>query len=287
MLGLFNVLIGGVAFGSVLFLMAGGLSITFGLMGFANLAHAALAMVGGYTAVLLIGRAGWPFLLAIAAASATAAVVGVVLERGVFRFFYKRSELNQVLLTIGVVYVAIAAATFLIGPEQMAISVPSWLDGIVHLGPAQLNSYRLFLIGLGCVLFLALQGLINFTTFGAKIRAAAFNRRMAESCGIDVDRLYAIAFALGSALAGLGGALSVRLLGLDPNFAVKFLAELLIVVSVGGLGSIRGTFLAAMILGIVDMLGKYLLPEIGAFIVYAIAIAILTIRPQGLYGRIR
>jgi branched-chain amino acid transport system permease protein len=285
MVGFVNILIGAIAYGFVLFLMAGGLSITLGLMGFANMAHAALAMVGGYTAALLIGKAGWPFLAAVAMAGATAALTGAVLERNLFRRLYQASELEQVLLTIGVVYVAIAAATYLVGPEQMAIAVPAWLDGNLRLGPIDVNRYRLFLIVFGVVLLFALVRLIDHTTFGAKIRAAVANRRMTASCGIDVDRLYALAFALGSALAGLGGALSVKLLGLDPNFPIKFLTELLIVVSVGGLGSLRGTFLAAMLFGLIDVVGKYLLPEIGAFIIYATALALLTVRPQGLVGR--
>jgi branched-chain amino acid transport system permease protein len=285
MFGFINILLGGIAYGFVLFLMAGGLSITLGLMGVANLAHAALAMVGGYTAALLIGKAGWPFLAAVAMAGATAALTGAVLERTLFRRLYQASELEQVLLTIGVVYVAIAAATYLVGPEQMAIAVPAWLDGNLRLGPIDVNRYRLFLIVFGVVLLFSLVRLIDHTTFGAKIRAAVANRRMTASCGIDVDRLYALAFALGSALAGLGGALSVKLLGLDPNFPIKFLTELLIVVSVGGLGSLRGTFLAAMLFGLIDVVGKYLLPEIGAFIIYATALALLTVRPQGLVGR--
>lgn len=285
MVGFVNVLIGGIAYGFVLFLMAGGLSITLGLMGFANMAHAALAMVGGYTAALLIGKAGWPFLAAVAMSAATAAGVGAILERSLFRRLYDASELEQVLLTIGVVYVSIATATYLVGPEQMAIAVPAWLDGNVGIGAIDVSRYRLFLIGSGTALLLALLGLIDHTNFGARIRAAVFNRRMTASCGIDVGRLYAFAFALGSALAGLGGALSVKLLGLDPNFPIKFLTELLIVVSVGGLGSLRGTFAASLMFGVLDVAGKYLLPEIGAFIIYATALAVLTVRPQGLVGR--
>ena len=287
MSGLANVAIGGIAYGFVLFLMAGGLSITLGLMGFANMAHAALAMVGGYTAVLLIGKVGWPFAAAVAMAALTTVAVGAVFERLLFRRLYRASELEQVLLTIGVVYVAIAAATYVFGPEQMAITIPAWLEGGVRIGSLDVNRYRLFLIGVGLVLLVTLVVLIDHTVFGAKIRAAVHNRRMTASCGINVDRLYALAFALGSALAGLGGALSVRLLGLDPNFPVKFLTELLIVVSVGGLGSLRGTFFAAMMFGIVDVGGKYLLPEIGAFIIYTTALIVLSVRPQGLAGRLK
>lgn len=284
MTGLVSILISGIAYGFLLFLMAGGLSITLGLMGFANMAHAALAMVGGYTAALLIGTAGFPFLLAVMMGAVAAAVVGTVFERTLFRRFYGASELEQVLLTIGVVYVAIAATTWFVGPEQMTIGVPAWLEGSVRVGPLDINVYRLFLIGCGTTMFVVLVGLIDYTTFGATIRAAVFNRRMAASCGVDVDRLYALAFALGSAFAGLGGALSVKLVGLDPNFPVRFLTELLIVVSVGGLGSLRGTFFAALLFGAVDVAGKYLFPEVGAFIIYALALLVLTLRPQGLAG---
>jgi branched-chain amino acid transport system permease protein len=287
MLGLANVLIGGVAYGFVLFLMAGGLSITLGLMGFANMAHAAFAMLGGYTAALLIAKAGWSFLAALGAAVVVTCIVGAVFERFLFRRLYRASELEQVLLTIGVVYVAIAAASYLVGPEQVAITMPAWLDGNVRFGALDVNRYRLFLIGIGSTLLILLLALIDHTNFGAKIRAAVFNRRMTASCGIDVARLYALAFVLGSGLAGIGGALSIKLLGLDPNFPVKFLVEILIVVNVGGLGSIRGTFLAAILFGVVDVVGKYLVPEIGAFIIYATALAILVVRPQGLTGRLQ
>jgi branched-chain amino acid transport system permease protein len=265
--------------------MAGGLSITLGLMGFANMAHAAFAMLGGYTAALLIAKTGSPFLLALVAAAVVTSAVGAVFERLLFRRLYAASELEQVLLTVGVIYVAIAVTTYLVGPEQLAISVPGWLDGQVVLGPLEINRYRLFVIALGVSLLLLLLGLIDRTTFGAKVRAAVVNRRMTASCGIDVDRLYSLAFALGSALAGLGGAVSVKLVGLDPNFPIKFLTELLIVVSVGGLGSLRGTFLAAMLFGSIDVIGKYLVPEIGAFLIYASALVVLTVRPEGLAGR--
>jgi branched-chain amino acid transport system permease protein len=285
MLGFANVLFGGVAYGFVLFLMASGLSVTFGLMGFANMAHSVFAMIGGYVVAVLVTAAGWPFLAALALAAIASAAIGTVLEMALFRRFYGFSELDQVLLTIGVVYVAIAAATYLFGPHQMTFAVPSWLDGTLRLGRFDFNNYRLFLIGIGLLLLVILIGLIDHTLFGAKVRAAVVSRRMTASCGIDVGRLFTIAFAIGTALAGIGGALSVRLLGLDPNFALKFLTELLIVVSVGGLGSLRGTFIAALLFGVIDSVGKYLVPEMGAFIIYAAALMILTLRPQGLAGR--
>jgi branched-chain amino acid transport system permease protein len=285
MLGFVNVLVAGIAYGFVLFLMAGGLSITLGLMNFANMAHAAFAMVGGYAAALLIAKVGVPFVPAVIAAAVVAALVGASFERVLFHRFYRAPELEQVLMTIGVVYVAIAAATYFVGPEQIAVSVPAWLEGNVRLGLVEINSYRAFLIIVGLALLAGVVGLIEHTTFGAKVRAAVANRRMTASCGVDVDRLYAAAFALGSALAGLGGALSVKLVGLDPYFPIKFLTDLLIVVSVGGLGSLGGTFFAAVLFGAVDVVGKYLLPGAGGFILYATALIVLTVRPQGLAGR--
>lgn len=256
MLGFVNVLVAGIAYGFVLFLMAGGLSITLGLMNFANMAHAAFAMVGGYAAALLIAKVGVPFVPAVIAAAVVAALVGASFERVLFHRFYRAPELEQVLMTIGVVYVAIAAATYFVGPEQIAVSVPAWLEGNVRLGLVEINSYRAFLIIVGLALLAGVVGLIEHTTFGAKVRAAVANRRMTASCGVDVDRLYAAAFALGSALAGLGGALSVKLVGLDPYFPIKFLTDLLIVVSVGGLGSLGGTFFAAVLFGAVDVVGS-------------------------------
>src|SRR5581483_5822181 len=242
------------------------------------------AMVGGYSAALLIAKADVPFVPAVIGAAFIAALTGALFERVLFHRFYRAPELEQVLMTIGVVYVAIAGATYFVGPEQIAISVPAWLEGNVPLGVLEINNYRAFLILVGLALLGGVVGFIERTTFGAKIRAAVANRRMTASCGIDVDRLYTAAFALGSALAGLGGGLSVKLIGLDPYFPIKFLTELLIVVSVGGLGSLGGTFVAAILFGVVDVAGKYLFPEAGGFILYAAALIVLTVRPQGLAG---
>jgi branched-chain amino acid transport system permease protein len=283
--GFINVLIGGIAFGFVLFLMAGGLSITLGLMRFANMAHAAFAMLGGYVTALLIAKAGWPFPLALAAAVAVTTFAGVFLERVLFRRMYGAPELDQVLLTTGLVFVSIAVATFLFGTQEMPIFLPDYLQGNVRIGSVDINIYRLFLIAVGLLLLLLIIAGIEHTTFGAKIRAAVFNRRMTESSGIDVDRLYMVAFAIGAGLAGLGGALSVPLLGLNPYFPLRFLTELLIVVSVGGLGSLAGTFVAALMFGVGDVVGKYLFPEAGAFIIYGMALGVLLWRPNGLLGR--
>lgn len=280
-----NALFNGVAYGMLLFLMAGGLSVTMGLMGFANLAHIAFAMLGGYIAVLLMNDAGWPFLATLPAAALGTAAVAALFERLIFRRLYRQSQLDQVLLTIGLVLMSVAAATYLWGPQQQPVRMPAYLTGQFKIGPLDFAVYRVFLIGVGALLTIGLVLGIDYTLFGARIRAAVDNRRMTSSCGINVDRLFTVAFAIGSALAGIGGALSVNLLGLDPSFPTKYLVYVLIVVVVSGMGSLKGTLLAAVALGACDVLGKYYVPQTGAFIIYALAVGILLVRPQGLFGR--
>jgi branched-chain amino acid transport system permease protein len=265
--------------------MAGGLSVTMGLMGFANLAHGSLAMLGGYIVVGLMRDYHWPFLLTLPAAAIGAAIAGWIVERTIFKRFYGGKELDQVLLTIGIVSMTVAIATYVWGSTPQPVRVPEFLDGRIHVGIVDVGIYRLFLIVLGGLLTLGLVLGIDRTTFGAKIRAAVDNRRMTVSCGINVDRLFTLAFAIGSALAGLGGGLAVYLVGLDPSFPVKYLVYLLIVVVVGGLGSIQGTLVAAIALGICDVAGKYYVPEAGAFVLYAVTVLLLLWRPQGIFGR--
>jgi len=281
---LVSVLFNGAAYGVTLFLMASGLSITMGLMNFANMAHGSLAMLGGYVAVVLM-RHGWPFLATLPAAALAAAAAGLIAERLVFRYQYRRPELEQVLMTVGVVSMTVAGATFVWGAGQQSIEMPGWLQGQVELWGFGFNAYRLFLLVVGGLLTAALVMAIERTSFGAKIRAAVDNRRMTASVGIDVDGLFAVAFLLGSALAGFGGALGVNLLGLDPNFPLKYLVYLLFVVVVGGLASIRGTLLGALLLGVCDVGGKYYLPQVGAFVLYAVVVAVLLYRPNGLVHR--
>jgi branched-chain amino acid transport system permease protein len=285
MIDFINILGAGVAYGVLLFLMAGGLSVTMGLMGFANLAHGSLAMLGGYIVVTLMNHYGWSFFAALPMAALGAAVAGAIVERTIFKRLYWGKELDQVLLTIGIVTMTVAAATYIWGAVPPAVHIPAFLEGRTHLGFLDIGSYRLFLILFGGALTLALVLGIDKTSFGAKIRAAVDNRRMTMSCGINIDLLFALAFAIGSALAGLGGGLAIYLVGLDPAFPVKYLVYLLVVVVVGGMGSIRGTLVAALALGISDVVGKYYVPQVGAFIIYAVTVSILLVRPRGLFGR--
>lgn len=286
MLGhLFGVLFDGLAYGMLLFVLSVGLSVTLGLMNFVNLAHGSFAMLGGYVCVTLIRQAQWPFLVTLPASFLAAAAASVALERTLYRRFYRASDLDQVLMTIGVVFVSAAVAAYLYGTTQQPVEIPAFLRGNVHLLGLDLGRYRLFLIGMALVITVALMLSIERTRWGAQIRAAVDNQRMARGLGIDVDGVFAATFAIGSGLAGLGGALAIEMVGLDPWFAFKYLVYFLIVVSLGGLGSITGSFAAAALLGISDVAGKYYIPEFGAFLIYLVMITFLLWRPAGLFGK--
>ena len=280
-----GILLDGLAYGMVLFIVSVGLSVTMGLMGFANLAHGAFAMAGGYVTVSLMSRLGMPFELALAGAFILVGAASVVFERLLYARLYRASELDQVLLTIGLVFMAIAAFTYVYGPAPQAIRVPHYLSGSVDFGFRTFAAYRLFMVVVGALMIGVLWYGFERTSLGARIRAAVDNRRMAQSVGIDVDRLFTLTFALGSGLAALGGGLAVNLTGLTPTFAIQYLVFFLIVVAVGGAGSIKGTVVAALVLGITDNAGKYLFPAGGAFFIYAATIALLLVKPAGLYGR--
>jgi len=213
------------------------------------------------------------------------AAVSVLFERLLYAQLYGASELDQVLVTIGLAFMAIAAYTYFYGPLTQAIRVPDYLLGEVRLGHRSFPTYRVFIIVVGIALIAALWYGFERTNLGAKIRAAVDNRRMAQSVGIDVDRLFIFTFAIGSGLAALGGGLAIQLLGLTPSFALIYLVFFLLVVAVGGSGSLWGTLVGALMLGISDTAGKYLFADSGSFVIYAVAVLILLIKPAGLYGR--
>jgi branched-chain amino acid transport system permease protein len=269
----------------VLFTISVGLSVTMGLMGFVNLAHGAFAMAGGFVTVTLTGRLGVPFLLALVLAFVIVGAASVVLERLLYARLYKAGELDQVLLTIGLMLMAIAGFTYVYGPAPQALKLPAYLTGPIEIGGRSFAAYRLFMLGIGTALIVILWLGFERTSLGAKIRAAVDNRRMAQSLGIDVDLLFTITFAVGSGLAALGGGLAVELTGLTPAFAVQYLVFFLIVVSVGGLGSLKGAVVAALLLGTIDDAGKYLYPDGGGYFIYAATVVLLLLRPAGLYGR--
>lgn len=282
-----TILVDGIAYGMVLFVLAVGLSVTLGLMNFVNLAHGAFAMAGGYITVMLTARAGIPFLAALPVAFLATAAIGAVLERALYRRLHDRPHLDQVLFSIGIVYMSIAAIDWLMGSQQQFVTLPEALRGRTDILGVPVGRYRLFIIVLCGVLVVALQAVLSGSRFGSRLRASVDDARVARGLGIGVNKVFAITFAVGSGLAGLGGALGAEILGLDPNFPLKFMIYFLIVVTVGGTSSISGPFLAALLLGIADVAGKYYVPELGAFIIYVLMIVVLLIRPEGLFARAR
>jgi branched-chain amino acid transport system permease protein len=280
-----GVLFDGFAYGMLLFLLSVGLSVTLGMMNFVNLAHCAFAMLGGYVTVTLMNQWGWPFFATLPAAFLAAAATSVVLERVLYRRLYRAGELDQVLLTIGLAFISVAVAAYVFGTIQQVINTPSYLRGSFQIMGITVGIYRLFLVVTGVSVAILLVLTLEYTRFGAQVRAAVDNQRMARGLGINVEGALAVTFALGSGLAGLGGALAIEIVGLDPSFAFLFLVYVLIIVSVGGLGSIGGSFAAAVVIGTSDVAGKYYVPEIGAFLIYLVMVAVLMWRPQGLFGR--
>jgi len=275
----------GVAYGMLLFVLACGLAVTLGLMNFVNLAHGAFAMVGGYACVLLMTRAGLPFLATLPVAFLVAAAAGIVLERTLYQRLYKATHLDQVMFSIGLVFMAVAATTFFFGPSQQPVRLPDFLRGQVRVLGLDVGAYRLFLIGTVIVATIALHMMLVRTRFGAQVRASVDNAVASAGLGINVNRVFGVTFALGSGLAGLGGGLGIDVLGLDPTFPLKYMVYFLLVVAIGGAGTIKGGLLAAMILGICDVAGKYYVPQIGSFIIYFLMVVLMIAFPAGLYGR--
>ncbi len=280
-----TILFDGVAYGMLLFVLACGLAVTLGLMNFINLAHGAFAMAGGYVAVVLVNRLGVPFLAALPMAFLASALLGAGLERTLYRPLYRRSHLDQVLFTIGLVFMAVAGVDYFMGSSQVFVQLPKALEGRFDVAGVSIGRYRLLIIVLCGLLALVLQLVLTRTRFGSRLRAAVDDPATARGLGINVNRVFAATFAVGSGLAGLGGALGAEILGLDPGFPLKSMIYVLIVVAVGGTSTITGPFLAALLLGIGDVAGKYYLPTLGAFVIYTIMIAVLMLRPQGLFSR--
>ena len=280
-----GVVFDGVAYGSLLFIISIGLSVTMGLMNFVNLAHGAFAMLGGYAAVVAMTRFGVPFLATLPIAFIISALAGAILERLLYRRLYRASHLDQVLFSIGLVFMSIAATTYVFGSQQQPVQLPAFLRGQVHLLGLDLGTYRLFLIAVVIAITFALTWLIERTRFGAAVRASVDNQQASAGLGINVYQVFSLTFALGSGLAGLGGGLGIDVLGLDPTFPLKYMVYFLLVVAVGGAGTIKGPLFAALILGVFDVAGKYYVPQIGSFIIYFMMVAMLLIFPRGVLGK--
>jgi branched-chain amino acid transport system permease protein len=282
-----TILFDGIAYGMLLFILAVGLSVTMGLMNFINLAHGAFAMAGGYLTVVLMQRWDVPFLWCLPLAFAGAALLGAVLERTLYRRMYRKPHLDQVLFSIGLAFMSVASMDYFMGSQQQIMQLPEWLRGRTELwdGALGMGHYRLFIIAVCAALTVGLQFILAKTRFGSRLRASVDDARVASGLGIRVNLVFAATFAVGSGLAGLGGALGAEVLGLDPTFPLKFMVYFLIVVAVGGTSSITGPLWAALLLGVADVAGKYYMPKLGSFIVYSLMIAILIWRPQGLFVR--
>lgn len=280
-----TVLFDGIAYGMLLFVLACGLSVTLGLMNFVNLAHGAFAMAGGYAAVVLSSQAGVPFLLTLPIAFLVPALIGAVLERTLYAQLYGRSHLDQVLFSIGLVFMAVSTAEYFMHSSKQFPVLPEYFKGRIEIFGVGMGVYRLFIIALCGVLTLLLQGILVGTRFGSRLRAAVDDRRVASGLGINVGVIFLSTFALGSGLAGLGGALAGEVVGLDPTFPLRYMIYFLIVVTVGGTTSITGPLIASLLLGIADVGCKYYVPALGGFIVYTFMIVVLLVRPQGLFTR--
>jgi len=280
-----TILFDGVAYGMLLFVLACGLSVTLGLMNFVNLAHGAFAMAGGYITLVLVNRAGLPFFAGLAIAFLVTALIGALFERTLYVHVYNKNHLDQVLFTIGLVFMSIAAVDYVMGSQQVFIRIPDALQGRFELFGIGIGRYRLLIIVVCGLLTVILQLILSGTRFGSRLRASVDDARVARGLGINVNGVFALTFAFGSGLAGLGGALGAEILGLDPTFPLKYMVYFLIVVTVGGSSSIIGPFLAALLIGIADVAGKYYVPKFGAFVIYTIMIVLLIIRPQGLFAR--
>ena len=280
-----TILFDGIAYGMLLFVLACGLSVTLGLMNFVNLAHGSFAMAGGYITLILVNRGGVPFAAGLAMAFVVTALIGVLLERTLYVHVYGKSPLEQVLFTIGLVFMSVAAVDYVMGSQQVFIQIPSVLEGRFEIFGIGIGRYRLLIIFICGLLTLALQMTLSNTRFGSRLRASVDDARVARGLGINVNAVFTLTFAVGSGLAGLGGALGAEILGLDPTFPLKYMVYFLIVVTVGGTSSITGPFAASLVIGIADVAGKYYVPKFGAFVIYTIMIIVLILRPQGLFAR--
>lgn len=276
----------GISYGMVLFIISIGLSIMMGLMRVVNLAHGAFAMIGGYLASYAMRDLGAGYALAIVVAVIGTVIISIPLEILLYRRIYRKSDaLTQLLLTIGITFVIIGLANFIFGPTLKAIPLPSALSGPLDIGFRMIPTHRVFVIACGVITALALWLLIDKTEFGIRLRASVDNSDMADSLGIRTEWIYAATFALAVGLGAFGGVVGAELLPIEPFYALRYMVTFLVVVSVGGAGSIAGALAASLLLGLADTTGKYLAPEYGEFFFYLAVIVIAFLFPRGLFGR--
>jgi branched-chain amino acid transport system permease protein len=261
------ILLYGASYGLVLCLIALGLVITMGLMRVVNLAHGAFAAIGGYFAISLMQRAGWPYPVAVVVAVVAVMVLGVAAERLLYVRLYKRADLDQVLVTIGLNFVVIALASMVFGPNILPIELPPYLKGNIDLGFREFEVYRVVSAATCLAVIGALWWVFDRTSVGARLRAAVDNRGMAQAMGLNVPLLFSSTFALGCGLAALGGVLAAPVLPIEPMWPFKYLVLVLVVVALAGHGQVRASVAVALIVGVVETAGRYLFPQFGSFFI--------------------
>ena len=276
----------GIAYGMILFLMSVGLTITLGVMRIANLAHCAFAMTGGYVAFALVSWAHFSLFTALPVAVVATMLFGAALERSVYRWVYTTGQLGQILMTLGLVFIFVASANVLFGSDLHNIALPGWLSQNWNSGAISISAYRMFIIAVSVALAAICWAILEFTDFGARLRASVDNPRMARCIGIDVPQVFSITFSVGCGLAAAAGVLGTQIMPLEPAYALEYVVPLLMVVAVGGLGSLKGSFYAALMLGLIDTFGRYYIPAAGAFVIYLAVVGLLLWRPQGIFARV-
>jgi branched-chain amino acid transport system permease protein len=277
-------LLNGVQFGVMLFLMAAGLTLVFGIMNLINLAHGSLYMAGAFFAATFLQVTG-SFVLAVALALPATALLGAALELAVLRRFYTRSHLDQVLVTFGLILILNELTRIVWGPVPVPMPLPSWLSGSVEIVPGvPYPAFRLAILAVGALVALALYLVVAHTRAGMWVRAGASDRAMASALGVDVELVFSAVFAAGAALAGLAGIVAGPILAVQVGMGEPILILALVVTVIGGIGSIRGAFIAALVIGIADTFGRVLLPPaLGSMVIFMLMAAILAWRPQGLF----
>ena len=276
-------LLNSVQYGLLLFMLAAGLTLIFGIMGVVNLAHGSFYMLGAYLAWWLSAQVG-SLPLAIVLGALLSVALGLALEWLLFRHFYQRDHLDQVLLTFGLIYVFEELRSLLWGDDVHGVDIPKALDWSLPLTDTlSYPAYRLFMSVVCLLLALGLYLLISRTRLGMKIRAGAFNRDMAESLGINIRLIHAIVFALGVGLAAVAGMVAAPIASVYPNMGSQVLIMCFVVVVIGGIGSVRGALIAALLVGLVDTFGKVLLPQVSGMLVYMLMAAVLLWKPEGLF----
>ncbi len=282
-----SIAVDALAYGMVLFVISIGLSVTMGLMRVVNLAHGAFAMIGGYIASYAARDLGLGYGAAVLLAVVGTVIISIPIERLLYRRIYGAPELTQVLMTIGITFCIIGIANYVFGPTLKTIPLPGDLQGSVDLGFRTIGTHRIFAIVCGLIVALALWFTIEKTSFGVKLRASVDNASMAAALGVRTEIVYAVSFAIAVGLAAFGGVVGAELLPVEPYYALRYMVTFLVVVSVGGAGSISGALLACLILGCIDTTGRYLMPEYGEFFFYLAVIAIVCVFPRGFAGRMK